>query len=640
MQRDELVTYMRDHEGVATSELARHFDSSPRTLRDHIRRANDALAGVARIRFSRSRNGYVLETIDPDALDAWLQRAHALALGATAQTAQSRATYLLNDLLMRDDWVTLDALASILYISRASVSNDLKTIEPVLEKFGLTLQKRPHYGIRVEGSEMARRLCLAEGIVRNVAVGSAGAQEADVFERRLDPLMRTISSILTDVLRVESFPINSFSFQNLLVHLGVAVMRVEARNFVPLDEKLTRGVAGTREYEVAGCIAQALNDALGCELPQGEVAYIAIHLAGKRVLSPGDAPSEDRVVISDEAWDVVSRMLEVVRAAYRFDFCDDVELRMNLARHIMPLSVRLTYNLHIDNPLLADIKRRYPLAYAMARDAATVLIDTYGSVPSEEELGYIALAFALALERKKTEAPKKNLLVVCASGAGSARLLAYKMEAEFGDQVDSITTCNVTQVPNVDFSRVDYVITTVQLPCEVPVPVREVTLFLDEADRHRVRSLLEHGDAPSLATFFPRELFFTHQEFASREEVIAFACQRVAAHEDMPSNLEELVWKRERAAPTAFGNGVALPHPFEAVSATTFASVILLDAPIAWGETEVQAVFFISVARSATSDIDIFYRAVASMLNDASAMQRLIRNQDYDQLIEELARKE
>ena len=110
--------------------------------------------------------------------------------------------------------------------------------------------------------------------------------------------------------------------------------------------------------------------------------------------------------------------------------------------------------------------------------------------------------------------------------------------------------------------------------------------------------------------------------------------------EDMPSNLEELVWKRERAAPTAFGNGVALPHPFEAVSATTFASVIMLDAPIAWGETEVQAVFFISVARSATSDIDIFYRAVASMLNDASAMQRLIRNQDYDQLIQELARKE
>lgn len=261
-------------------------------------------------------------------------------------------------------------------------------------------------------------------------------------------------------------------------------------------------------------------------------------------------------------------------------------------------------------------------------------------MPSEAERGYIALAFALALERQKTEAPSKRLLVVCASGAGSARLLAYKMETEFGDQVDSITTCNVMQVPHIDFSDIDYVVTTVPLPCEVPVPVREVTLFLDDGDRRQVRRMLERGDQSGLEEFFPRELFFPHCALTSREDVISFACEQASAYEDLPSNLEELVWKRELAAPTAFGNGVALPHPIEAVSTTTFVSVILLDASIDWGGHAVQAVFFINVSHEAGQDLDTFYRSVASMLNDASAIQDVVHHQDFDQLMAELTRKE
>lgn len=636
MQSVELVEYVQNHEGVAPAKLADHFGVSARTARDYIRRANDSLTDVARIRYSRSRNGYLLEVSDAAALDQWTDRARSM-LSDPASTTVTRASYLLNDLLLRNDWITLDELASILFVSRASISNDLKRVEPVLERFGLSLEKRPHYGIRVTGSEMARRLCLAEGVVRDV---TDSTQESATLERELDPLMRTVSNTVEDVLRSENFSINSFSYQNLLVHLGIALMRIKGENYVPANDSLPSDIAGTREYEVAKKIAAAIQADMNVELPKGEIAYLAIHLAGKRVLGAGESLEEDRVVISDETWDVVSRMLDAVWRSFRFDFREDIELRMNLARHIMPLSVRLTYNLHLDNPLLSDIKLRYPLAYSMAIDASTVLAEAYGSTPSEEECGYIALAFALALERQKTEAPKKRLLVVCASGAGSARLLAYKMEEQFGDQVDSITTCNVTRVPNIDFSTIDYVITTVPLPCEVPVPVREVTLFLNDSDRRRVRTLLEHGDEGDLQGFFPRELFFNHCSFTTREEAIAFLCERAAAYTAMPQNLEELVWKREKAAPTAFGNGVALPHPIEAVSDTTFVTVLLMDMPVDWNGQPVQAVFFVNVSRNADTDLEVFYRAVAGMLNDASAIQKVVQDQDFDQLMRELNGKE
>lgn len=637
IQAATIVEYVRRHEGVTPSDLAERFDVSVRTMREYIRRANDSMASSACIRFSRSRNGYVCEVRDEAGFSHWIDRSRRMAKSDTSSMTGGRASYLLNDLLQRNDWITLDELAGILFVSRASISNDLKRITPILEKHGLTLERRPRYGIRVVGSEMARRLCLASGVVRDI---TAGNEAPDAIESRLEPIMNSLADTVEKVLREEEFPINSFAHQNLLVHLGIALIRIQDEKYVPVESVLPQDVEGTREYQVAKRIAAMLESDHGYALPQCEVSYIAIHLAGKRVLGAGESPMSDRVAISDETLEVVSRMLDVVWQSFRFDFREDIELRMNLARHIMPLSVRLTYNLHMENPLLDDIKSRYPLAYSMATDASVVLADEYGAMPSEAERGYIALAFALALERKKTDIPRKRLLVVCASGAGSARLLAYKMEAEFGEKVDSISTCNVMQVPNIDFSEIDYVVTTVPLPCEVPVPVREVTLFLDDGDRRLVRSMLEAADARDMTRFFPRELFFPHCQASSREEVIAFACERASEFGDLTDDLEDLVWKREFSAPTAFGNGVALPHPFEAVSSETFVTVLLLDCPIEWGDQEVQAVFFINVSRTAGADLDTFYRSIASMLNDGAAIREVVRHQDFDRLMAELERKE
>ena len=93
-------------------------------------------------------------------------------------------------------------------------------------------------------------------------------------------------------------------------------------------------------------------------------------------------------------------MVCAVNDEFRFDFSSDLELRMNLARHIGPLGYRLEYHMHMDNPMLPDIKTRFPLAYSMAAGTSQVLERHFGSQPSDEELGYIAMAFALALEQQ------------------------------------------------------------------------------------------------------------------------------------------------------------------------------------------------------------------------------------------------
>lgn len=66
IQSATIVEYVLGNEGVSPAEMAAHFGVSMRTVRDHIRRANDSMDPSAGIRFSRSRNGYVCEIHDED----------------------------------------------------------------------------------------------------------------------------------------------------------------------------------------------------------------------------------------------------------------------------------------------------------------------------------------------------------------------------------------------------------------------------------------------------------------------------------------------------------------------------------------------------------------------------------------------
>ena len=626
-----LVMYIADHSGARPDELAERYGVSSRTVRNHVHAANRELASIARLELPRG-GGYQLVVDDEAAFGRWVEKQRGRDRQALPQTPEARVSYLLNDLLSRNDYITLDALAGILFVSRASISNDLKQVEARLLHFGLTLEKRPHHGIRVIGSEMARRLCLAS-LAMDVADGpfAAGTSDVDVDERR--ELLDVVSSCVERVTAEERFSVNSMAYRNLVTHIAIAILRMRAGCYVPMETEQLAAIKRSAAFPIAERIAHAIGAATGMSLTEEEVAYIAIHLSGRQTLV--DTPAEESgLVISDEAWEVVQEMVEVVRRVFRFDFRGDLELLMNLARHVVPLAVRLRYHLKLENPILAEVKSRFSLAFSMALEASSVLAEKYGAVPSEDEVGYLALAFALALERQKTELPKKNILVVCATGAGSARLLEYRYRQEFGAYVDKIVTCDAAHVRHVDFTNIDYVFTTVPLAEKLPVPVREVGYILEPDEVESVRALLTSRSRVDARSLFRRELYFDHLACTTREEALERLCERVASVEDVGPDFYELVARRERAASTAFGNRVAVPHPLEPASQRSFVAVALLDQPVRWGRQDVEVLLLLSLSEDAGDAPEGFQEALAELVLSAEAVDRLLADRDWGTLME------
>ena len=176
-----------------------------------------------------------------------------------------------------------------------------------------------------------------------------------------------------------NFDISNVAFQNLILHIQIAILRMRGGHYVPMAEGDGEKVRNRKTYRMAEEILGKIKDKFRVEFPPSEIVYIAIHLEGKKMVANigGCEDAEGNLVISQEISDLVDQMLGAVYDAFKFDFRDDLELRMSLSQHMVPLVVRLRHDMKLTNPLLKDIKERYSFAYTMATTACVVLNHKY-----------------------------------------------------------------------------------------------------------------------------------------------------------------------------------------------------------------------------------------------------------------------
>lgn len=627
----DLIEQVQHASFVRCDDLARQNGVSERTVRTRIHRANELLQGIAHIN-NRRGQGYSLDILDKEQFEKWCSRQKRLLNESNIpSTSQERKAYLLNDLLERADWITLDDLSSLLFVSRKCISRELKDVERHLSQYGLSIEKRPHYGVKVCGEELNRRLCLASAAIKRGCDGSLsyGGQ----IQRSHRKLLNDVSACISQSIIDENIEIGAVALQNLIVHIAIAILRMRNNCYIPMDAELVGKVKNSAEYVSATRLAKNIQNHFELMLPEEEIAYIAIHLAGKQTISAQETDD----IVDSQIWDLVTNMLEEVKRVYHFDFTSDLELRMNLARHLVPLLVRLKFHMNAHNPILHDIRQRFPLAYSMALDSASIIEEQFDKRLVDDEIGYIAMAYAIALEHRKSSLRrKKNILLVCASGMGSAKFLALRFQERFESSINEIHTCDIGHLDRKDLSNIDYIFTTVPIKKKMPVPICEVGNFLDEQDTLLVQTFLDdqkysNSNADVLHAF-KEDLFFPHLTCATKEEIIHLLCKAARDIEEVPPEFEELVLKREKAAETSFGNLVALPHPYTPVSRRTFVAVALLDKPIEWNRHSVQAVFLISIIKNACEDLDVFYREMSNLLTHEKAISQLVADQRFEVL--------
>ncbi|GLC89559.1 BglG family transcription antiterminator [Lysinibacillus piscis] len=627
-QRDILLLLASAKEPLTSEWMAKELGISDRTVRTEIKLIQqEYMLNEDAIESTRGK-GYQLKVQDINFFVNHLKQIHNPSdLAEDFVHQQNRVLYMLRRLILEKDCIKLDSFTEEMFVSLSTVQNDLKFVREILEKYNLKLTNRPYYGTKVEGDEYMKRLCLSNTLFSN-------NRHIDLYGGTMylfDPeLIQKIKQILIAKVSEYKIDISDISLENLATHIAIACKRIEEKFVIePFEDGLIEHYPFERI--VASEIIQEVEVYTGLDFPAAEIDYIIVHLLGTKLLHQKELIEYGEF---DEVGRIVQNILERLQQELNWNLKGDMEFIQSLTLHIRPAMNRLRYKMNIRNPLLEDIKKKYPMAFEGAVIASKCIEEYLGSEVTEHEIAYIALHIGVALERRKaTKNNKKRVLIICASGVGSAKLLYYRLLHLFENNIEIIDTINYYNLMNVDLAMVDLIISTIPIKEHVPIPVIVVSTFLEDRDIESIqKSIVAHPSETKVYTHASR--IFLKKDLLDKESVIRFLCNELYRQQLVSKDYVELVLEREAIAPTSYGNLVAIPHPMKPVTTETFWTICTLKRPIQWHEQKmVQFVCLLNVKQGSTTDLDNMFKKLIAIIENKSTIQKLLDSQTPEEII-------
>ncbi|WP_284561519.1 BglG family transcription antiterminator [Bacillus sp. T2.9-1] len=605
-----------------------------RTTREDIKNLDALLNNHGAKIISVISKGYTLEIWDKPVFQQYLHSIfveNTLSHVSIPKTPEDRVTYIIIRFLLNDHYLKLDDLADELFVSKSTIQQDIKNVKEILQKYDITLEARPNYGLKAVGDEIKVRFCLSEYVLdrKKQSTNTIDSPLPSIFD---DENMEAIQEIILRQIKKYQITLSDIAINNLFIHIVIARKRIISGHYVAIFHADMDEIEQQREYHVANEIAKEVEELYQIKFPQAEIAYIAMHLLGTKLVTQKKGHIDH--VIEDDILQLVDFVLAKMEEKLDLGISKDEELIFGMSMHLKPAVNRIKYGMNIRNPMLQEIKNNYPLAYE-AGIIAGLAIKEYTEIEMDEnEIGYLALHIGAAMERKKLHSGPKRCLVVCASGLGTAQLIYYRLKSYFGSNLEVIGTTEYYMLDQYNLNEIDFIVSSIPIKESFAVPVIEVNAILKESDLKAIEKfILTQSNHQPMESFFLQDLVFFKQALHTKEEVLAFLHGQLMEQGFVGKAFLEAVYEREKVAPTSYGNLVAIPHPITPQTEKTFLCVCTLDKPIDWNNNPVQIVFLLCVKRNSQEDLQEMYDVLGKFIEDHSSVHKILKASSYEEFL-------
>ncbi|MBQ9632838.1 MAG: transcription antiterminator [Lachnospiraceae bacterium] len=580
-RQGKLLQFFRDGNNASAASLGGQFSVSGRTIRNDIRTINEELAGSGVI--EKRGSEYVLQVLDRESFR--LIYSSLIESDERFNSPANRKHYLMGRLMRSPDPVLTDELAYEMNIGRTTLVGDLKKLREELVDYGLRIEGRTAKGLILEGGEFnIRRYILEncyEAIYRDYPMDEEILEifengliqydyERDMRERGRQYLVITLDRFLT----------------------GHFIGRLPDRYY---------NLTAKREFAKIDLLINRIADLIHTGIPIEEKIFLMLPLVGMR--TPTDVGKVYEIELDEQTGPLLDRIIDEI--SERMDLSLNREdFAKELAYHLMFMVNRIRFGIPLSNPLLEDIRRKYPLAYRMAQIAGEIVEKEVGAPVSMDEMGHLASYFGIYLEEAGLSLGKEfSLAVVCGSGRVTAKLILVQLKKILDPSVTVDLFSDERANPEV-LNDYDLVLTTLELPFALSVPVIRIREIFDEEalyrqiEKIRISGVLEGSleDAGHLVMeeFLDPTRFFCFTE-DYYEAAVSRMCVELTKQGLADKDFFQRLILREQKGSMVFENGVALPHTIQRSTGELGFAVGVFPESVTYHGRQVSLIFLMAV---------------------------------------------
>ena len=611
-RQKEIFDYLSIESSYHTSEeIASALEISPSTVKKEIAYLNSLIEeNGAKVKSVKGK-GYKFEVVDEKSFteflkNDWRRYAYYHSINSSADF---RIENIIKLFLFSDTYIKQQDIAEKFHLSISQVNKDIKKTKKILDKYGLSLTSKPHYGMKVVGSEKDIRIAIKNEI----------GEEAYIFDIDKDKkILNTIEEVVEELNFNPVFNMPYVEVKNLIIHIYIAILRINQGITINLPNSIENKVILYDEFEFAKKIVEELNQRLDISFPKDEIHYIAMHLISKNRISDIEKISLGITGLTEE-------MLEEIYKVSKYDFRGDIDLYLSLSQHLAALLERMKYGFEMKNPILDDIKAK-GVAYHLATIGISVINNKYNTLIKEDEIGYIALHLLASMEEKSS--PKKNILIVCGSGNASARLLKAQIEDKFQGAYNKLDTLEIKKIKQESIEGYDIIISSVELNIETDIPIVYVDILLKQRDYLNINKAFDHEEMADIYRIFDNSIHIRTDQIKDFDSAMDFLADTISHKINVEkSYIKKQLIKREELNSTGLGK-IAIPHILEQTNADTFSLVIISDKPIKWKNGEKIQIMYSLIVGNSEEDLKLYYKKLGRFLGEEKLVDQAIKSKN------------
>lgn len=589
--------------------------ASPKTIRNSMAFVGEILkmAGGAKI-ISKTGSGYVIEVFDENEFRVFMQTFNAKYLDAywIPTNSSARVTYIIRRLLMIEAYLKMDQLKDELYISRVTLTKDLREVRNILKTYHLKLEHRAKYGLKIKGKESHFRVALVDYLDVDEDSSSADSNE-DLSLYKRDP--RVITETLIKLLVNHKISISTNSLRKLAKLIIVSEYRNDKGHHIILSKHEMLNIASKDEYEAAKALFETLSF---MDWSDEEIAFIAIFIISRRNIMKNEPFS-----VHQEAQylEYSRQILAHIQVELGVDFRDYEGFDVDLAKHLRGMTYRIRYGFEKRDVGILESKGSNP-AFEYAVIASRWLSEQLGVEVQETEIVFLSYRFYMHF-RFISFRKKMNILVVLSNGKNASDLFIHELYANFGKYIDTAEAAEFYEIPYMEVGGYDCILTDIPaIQFNVPIEVKRVNYFITDQDNAKLKRYFTHTQISSrnFVECFDEKLYFTDLELDDKHEIIKFLYGKITSLYEVDSAALKYLLKRESLSSTERGNSVAIPHTLVPAAKHPIIAIGVLKRPMIWdkevcqlvmlvinGREELAPFLSLSLAKSATGNIGFVY---------------------------------
>ena len=619
----KIIKILLSRDFATVDYLSDQIDVSHRTVSNYINQLNNDLEDIAIIKNKRGQ-GYYLTLLDREKFEQVFDASKEAE--AQPDSLQKRIAFIINRLMNESDTHTLDELAFELNISRSTLVNDLKKAAVVLDSYHLKIIGKPNKGMHISGNELSLRLFILENAYN--------------FLYKESPIDWDVEEAIIQIARKYDFEATT---TKRLIHSVVIMLDRFLNGYVitDLDEKYER-LMDTNDYTIALEIKKAIERALPIQIPENEVLFITIPIAGRRTSTR--TSSLETITVPSEIKHLLSLIADRITFEMNITLNRD-QFSMDLEYHTLFMINRLLFGIHITNPLINDVKEKYPLAYKMAEIAGDVILEEMNLRPSADELGYLAFYFGIYLSEQDLKAVNfDQVAIVCGTGRGTAKIIEIQLRKVIGMQ-PSIDLYSEVDATKERLSNYDLILTTIPLSFPIDIPVIRATEIFDEneiANQINKVIYLKNYRTPRLGSrhsvisaLLEEDRFFLLQRSQSYMENMLEMANFLKDQGFVDPGFPERIRKREEKSTMVFDRNIAMPHTINYASDQIILSVGVLPDGKRQNAENIQLIFLLALPETTDYDAGLLVKVYDEIIKIAED-EKLVQTLSECKTVEEL----